>query len=605
MNPENIEMTGWYDPSQLLDTAGKTTLSTVVGKFADPRTGLRNPPATSCFDYSHHLIERASDFVPDDGYSRHELWIDYVADVGDGGNPTYAVASCLAKQELHIDHVDEPLPRGELLIFGGDGVYPTANADAYEERLVSMYRMAFKAGLSRRDSTPESALRDRPHVFALPGNHDWYDSLVAFRQLFCSHVFNQRRFADDRTTRSGGWRTRQTVSYFTLKLPHNWWLLGVDLQLTHNIDINQLEYFETIAQGMNAGDRVILCVPEPFWVKSIKYQRVTTKFEEKEKSIEALERFFLDQGVEIKLYLAGDLHHYRRFERDGVHKITAGGGGAFLHPTHDFDFRKNEDAEAYEKNYNGFSLQGQYPEFALSRSMDRNNLWHFWANNKWFGVFTAVVYFILAFLIHGRIAGEFNLWNALTATLNQLVNTPVATFVILLFLLGLVFFTDSNSKPYKWIGGLCHGLAHLAAAFTLGWAGYWIGLRLVNGGDASPWFNLVWFISVLGVTAAGGYLIGSFIMGLYLYLSLHIFGRHDNEAFSAMKIQDYKNFLRLHIDRTGALHVYPIKIDKVPRKWSASEGVDSKDADFYLPAGGPNQISLVPELIEEQRITVT
>ncbi len=615
MNPEKIKMTGWYDPGQLRDTAGKTTLSRVVGKFADPRTGLTNPPATSCFDYSNHLVERDADFVAEEGHLRDELWIDYVADVGDGGNPTYAVASCLAKQELGIDQVDEPLPRGEVLIFGGDGVYPTGSADAYEKQLVTMYRMAFKAGLSPRASDPESELRDTPHVFALPGNHDWYDSLVAFRQLFCSDVFNRRRFADDQKTGSGGWRTRQKQSYFTLKLPHNWWLLGVDLQLTHNIDINQLEYFEKIAASMKSGDQIILCVPEPFWVKSIKYQKVmtnlqenvATKFEEKERSIEILERFFSERGVEIKLYLAGDLHHYRRFERDGVHKITAGGGGAFLHPTHDFDFRKNEEVSDYAENYKGFRLRGQYPDIALSRSMDSKNFW-FLLNNKTFGLFTAGIYFILAFLIHGRIKGDVNFINALEATGNRLIDAPVALFCLLLFYLGLIFFTDSNSLPYRWFAGTLHGLAHLTAAFGLGWAGYAIAVQLIPDGDRlapSTWFNLVWFLSVLVVSAIGGYVIGSIIMGLYLYVSLHIFGRHDNEAFSAMKIQDYKNFLRLHIDRAGALHVYPIKIDKVPRKWRPNEGGDPNDADFYLPADGPGQIPLVPELIEEQRITVT
>jgi hypothetical protein len=31
------KMTGWYDPSQLLDTARKTFISTTIGENADPR----------------------------------------------------------------------------------------------------------------------------------------------------------------------------------------------------------------------------------------------------------------------------------------------------------------------------------------------------------------------------------------------------------------------------------------------------------------------------------------------------------------------------------------------------------------------------------------
>ena len=45
-----------------------------------------------------------------------------------------------------------------------------------------------------------------------------------------------------------------------------------------------------------------------------------------------------------------------------------------------------------------------------------------------------------------------------------------------------------------------------------------------------------------------GWLAGSIILGVYLYVSLNRFGRHANEAFSALAIPDWKNFLPLHID---------------------------------------------------------
>ncbi len=40
-------------------------------------------------------------------------------------------------------------------------------------------------------------------------------------------------------------------------------------------------------------------------------------------------------------------------------------------------------------------------------------------------------------------------------------------------------------------------------------------------------------------------------MGLYLLLSLNLFGRHGNEAFSSLGVEDWKNFLRLHINEKG------------------------------------------------------
>jgi len=41
-------------------------------------------------------------------------------------------------------------------------------------------------------------------------------------------------------------------------------------------------------------------------------------------------------------------------------------------------------------------------------------------------------------------------------------------------------------------------------------------------------------------------------------------------AFSALRNSHYKNFLRLRIDRSGALTIYPIGLERVPRDRSAA-----------------------------------
>lgn len=56
-------------------------------------------------------------------------------------------------------------------------------------------------------------------------------------------------------------------------------------------------------------------------------------------------------------------------------------------------------------------------------------------------------------------------------------------------------------------------------------------------------------------------------MGLYLLISLNVFGRHANEAFSALSIPHFKNFLRLRIAPDGTLTIFPIGLRKVPGKW--------------------------------------
>lgn len=57
------------------------------------------------------------------------------------------------------------------------------------------------------------------------------------------------------------------------------------------------------------------------------------------------------------------------------------------------------------------------------------------------------------------------------------------------------------------------------------------------------------------------------VFGLYLYVALNVFECHYNEAFSALRISSYKNFVRLHITPTGDLEVFAFGIDKMPRKW--------------------------------------
>ena len=43
--------------------------------------------------------------------------------------------------------------------------------------------------------------------------------------------------------------------------------------------------------------------------------------------------------------------------------------------------------------------------------------------------------------------------------------------------------------------------------------------------------------------------------------------RPRRPAFAALKIEDFKNFLRLHVARDGSPTIYPVKIEHVPRRW--------------------------------------
>ena len=69
-------------------------------------------------------------------------WIDYVADVGDGFEPTYTAAYLLAQDSLDVRGAG-PLPHGDILIMGGDQCYPQATREEYKKRLLLPFSWAF------------------------------------------------------------------------------------------------------------------------------------------------------------------------------------------------------------------------------------------------------------------------------------------------------------------------------------------------------------------------------------------------------------------------------------------------------------------------------
>jgi hypothetical protein len=106
---------------------------------------------------------------------------------------------------------------------------------------------------------------------------------------------------------------------------------------------------------------------------------------------------------------------------------------------------------------------------------------------------------------------------------------------------------------------------HLVAVSCIGWLATYLGVTCLGWTFGFPPQLLL----AGGIIFVGGWLVGSLILGAYLLVSLNRFGRHANEAFSALAIPDYKNFLRLHLDAEGKLTIFPVGIARVPRKWGA------------------------------------
>jgi hypothetical protein len=518
-------MVSWYDPGVLAKTGLKALMSSSIGKQADRRLlDAVASPQPLFFDFT----------VDDAGRKRDELWLDYVSDLGDGWDSTYAVALAVAQPELALKDAsgaEHATRAGEVLVFGGDAVYPTASLDEYQARTVRPYESALRHG------------RPPPHLFAVPGNHDWYDGLVSFLRLFCQGRESQ------------AWRTHQRRSYFALKLPHGWWLLGTDMQLESDLDAAQVDFFQQVAAKMGAEDRVILCNAEPAWVHQQVKPHAGREF--LDNNLVFLEESVL--GKKVSVFLAGDLHHYRRHEdAEGRQKIIAGGGGAFLHPTH---------LPRVDSRPGGYALKQSYPSREESRRLTWRNL-GFVGHNPWFGALMAVVYALLGW----GLAADLNasgtshtLGSVLSAALGNTGSMLLAALVVL----GLIGFADARRGPgWKRVAGGLHGALHLFAALLLTWAASALAGDLVGGTD-----SLRRDVVSGGLLALGGFLVGPTLMGLYLLISLNVFGCHPNEAFSSLAIPDWKNFLRLRVDPDGRLCIYPVGLRRVPRAWTPGDTV--------------------------------
>ena len=351
-------MTKWFSPRLLVWAAYRDVAARIFGEYADRRTSqhLADPiPADPAqrkafaerYDYS-------TGAQPGDPF-----WVDFAADLGDGFDSTYAIAYLLSADKLTgkgpakegIEGIrglpsGQELPHGRLLLFGGDQIYPWPTREAYDERTFSPYALAL----------PQSPTAPRRDVFAIPGNHDWYDGLNAFDDQFC----RARAGRSQRLGRQfGNFQTCQHRSSFAIKLPHNWWIWGADIQLNDVLDSGQLDYFTTVADCMGKDDKFILLTAEPSW-----YQLGTPEGQLAGNNLRELIGAPVAKGAKLCGILSGDWHHYARYNESehlgNMNLITAGCGGAYVHGTYHLQRQIKFD-------WNGRDL-----DFRLDRKLEPN-----------------------------------------------------------------------------------------------------------------------------------------------------------------------------------------------------------------------------------------
>src|SRR5262245_45740990 len=197
LTPDNVRaadgapfptMTGWFAPVLRAKLLLKVIISDVFGQYADRRL------ISAALDrVSAKGLRVRTDISPLVKDETGAVWFDYVSDLGDGFDATYAIAYLLAQPELRLKGYGDPvLPRGNLVVMGGDQVYPTATREDYTVKMRLPYSLAL----------PDKGGKSHPLILLIPGNHDWYDGLVSFLASFCRND----------PTSIGDWQTRQQRS---------------------------------------------------------------------------------------------------------------------------------------------------------------------------------------------------------------------------------------------------------------------------------------------------------------------------------------------------------------------------------------------------------
>ncbi|CAM3955954.1 Calcineurin-like phosphoesterase [Pedobacter westerhofensis] len=571
------KMVNWFHPSVLAQSGIKSVVSKMFGNYADRRetqAALDDPEAEDAWEKQtcKYLEEK-------------EIWVDFISDTGDGFNATYSVATIAAQDELSFICKGKTyaLPRAKILVLGGDQIYPTPTSELYHTN----FRIPFESALPARDNDP-----GHPDMYAIPGNHDWYDGLGNFMKVFC-----QQRWI-------GNWKTHQLRSYFAIPLPNNYWLWATDIQLNEDIDKPQQDYFRKIARDkMKQDDKVILCTAEPSWVYKEMYPA--------DSSYDRLQ-FFIDtyitkegticpdKSFRLAAVLTGDLHHYTHYclpeeatestaaegpAKFSYHYIGAGGGGAFLHLTH------NLPKKLSKLNNRPVEMKASFPNDKQSRGLLTGNF-AFAKHNFKFSFLIGCVYLLFFWLMCSHFNTDPMSQLSLTAYIRgmdfnsyclfmglELVKNPAVLLLSVLIIWGFTVFADTKTgRKYICWWGFLHGSLQFLSIFLL----LYIFVQLI---PPIPCFAGFWFDpAVAAALLSGGTLTGGSLMGSYLLLSDLIFRIHIDESSSSLICEDYKNFLRMHISE-DALTIYPIGIKKVTKKWCIIS--DEKDKQYNITGKQP------------------
>lgn len=216
--------------------------------------------------------------------------------------------------------VDKFLKEGSdtsFSVIASDVIYPSGRSHQYREKFYVPYRNYHQ------------------DIYAVPGNHDWYDELVGFMIHFCDNTFHRletRRPTVDlgklemlRVIRRN--KFFQPNMYFYIDTKHIR-LVFVDTGIRGRIGDAQRDWLEKVSSDEQDKPKILIC-GKPIFANG--------GFDERLRDLNDIVNRF-----NYKLVIAGDTHNYQRYripvDVGGIRKVlwhvVNGGGGAYLTRTH-------------------------------------------------------------------------------------------------------------------------------------------------------------------------------------------------------------------------------------------------------------------------------
>jgi hypothetical protein len=251
-----------------------------------------------------------------------------LGDPGEGDDSQYAVVPPLLSQADGVD----------FTIICSDVIYPAGEGGDYRTKFFRPYRDL-----------------DTP-VFAVPGNHDWYDGLHGFMSHMCgidtpraplevgpglrgklARLLWRRTMPpeDEELADMRKARSRSTQMHDPPQ-PGPYWamdtgplrIVGIDTGVVGAIDAEQAEWLRRVSLGSDRPK--ILVTGKPLIVNGHHLPAGIGK---------AIDDVVRDPQARYVMAIGGDTHNYQRYPvklPDGrtIQYVVSGGGGAYTHATH-------------------------------------------------------------------------------------------------------------------------------------------------------------------------------------------------------------------------------------------------------------------------------